>query len=270
MPKGNCVFNQAWVENQEYQSWIAEVKDNRHAFLCKLCKKVVDVRSMGESAVQSHGKGKKHQGLEKASKPAVSLTDFLSSQPEVAEQSPSSSGQSATFPTAKGRLSQATIASSVTGSETLEAEVLWTIHAINNHHSFRSSEDNAYLFSRMFRHSSVALNYKCGETKTRYLATFGIAPYFVSLLKKKVKLQTEYVLLFDESLNKELKKKQLDIHIRYWSENEVVTEYLTSEFLGHAYASTICEALEPVLTELGYRQLLQLSMDGPNVNWKVC
>ncbi|KAL8560069.1 hypothetical protein ACOMHN_041538 [Nucella lapillus] len=45
------------------------------------------------------------------------------------------------------------------------------------------------------------------------------------------------------------------------------TQYMTSEFLGHSRAADLCKALEPTITELGYNKLLQLSMDGPNVNW---
>ena len=85
----------------------------------------------------------------------------------------------------------------------------------------------------------------------------------MSLLKTKIKSETTYVLLFDESLNTNLQKKQLDIH------NEVVTRYLTSHFLGHATTDTVFEIFESVGSELGYSGLLQLSMDGPNVKWRV-
>ena len=85
-----------------------------------------------------------------------------------------------------------------------------------------------------------------------------------------MKRETEYVLLFDESLNRDLKVKQMDIHVRYWCEGMVKTTYMTSEFLGHACASDLFDSLQPTITELGFSKLLQLSMDGPNVNWKVC
>ena len=41
-------------------------------------KKVIDVKVMGESAIVSHGKGKKHKELFTASAPAVPLTSFMS------------------------------------------------------------------------------------------------------------------------------------------------------------------------------------------------
>lgn len=255
MPKGNCVFSAVWLEKEEYKQWIAPAKENKHAFYCKVCKRNVDVRAMGETAVASHAKGKKHSELVKASAPAVPLSDFFHRQESSRK--------------AASTASAGVAVSSFSGSDVLRAEVLWTINTVNKHNSFRSAEENSKLFAVMFPDSAIAANFRCGETKTRYLATFGIGPHFSSLLKSRVKSQTEYVLLFDESLNKELSLKQLDIHVRYWNGNQVTTDYLTSEFLGHAYASTVCAALEPVLTEFGYRQLVQLSMDGPNVNWKV-
>ena len=59
----------------------------------------------------------------------------------------------------------------------------------------------------MFPDSGVAKQFSCGEKKCAYLATFGIAPYFVSLLKTKIKSETTYVV-FDESLNTNLQKKK--------------------------------------------------------------
>lgn len=41
-------------------------------------------------------------------------------------------------------------------------------------------------------------------------------------------------MLFDESLNKKMQEKQMDIYIRYWNNlsSEVTTRYFGSEFLG--------------------------------------
>ena len=61
----------------------------------------------------------------------------------------------------------------------------------------------------MFPDSDIAKHFACGERKAAYLSTFGIAPHFLSLLKGKVRDQSEYVLLFDESLNSEMQSKQM-------------------------------------------------------------
>jgi hypothetical protein len=67
----------------------------------------------------------------------------------------------------------------------------------------------------MFPDSDLAKTMSCGETKSMYLSCFGIAPYFKSLVEKTTKTNP-YVVMFDESLNKELQKKQIDILIRTW------------------------------------------------------
>ena len=56
--------------------------------------------------------------------------------------------------------------------------------------------------------TDIAKSMTCAETKSMYLACVGIAPHFQALLENKVK-GDDYVLLFDESLNRELQKKGL-------------------------------------------------------------
>ena len=120
----------------------------------------------------------------------------------------------------------------------------------------------------MFPDSAIAAKFACGERKCNYLAAFGIAPHFQNLLQKRVSSSQEYVLLFDESLNPALQEKQMDVMVRLWDVNQVSTRYYTSKFLGHAYADTLQEELYGCCMSVGLRGLLQVSMDGPNVNWK--
>ena len=94
---------------------------------------------------------------------------------------------------------------------------------VESHYSCNSSERSGKLFSSMFPDSALARNFACGATKSRYMITFGLAPYFLDALKDKVKLSSDYVLLFDESLNKKNKMKQMDFHVRFWNENIVQT-----------------------------------------------
>ena len=274
MPGGNCAFNQQWLRKPEYAKWIREEKETKYSCFCCLCKKKIDLRVMGESALKSHAKGKKHIELLKASEPAVPMSCFLksaktSSAVAASTDSSVSSPQQLNLTEQTGSVPRVKMTDFCTKTDTLKAEILWTLKIVNAHNSFRSCEDS--VFASMFPDSAIARNFKCGETKSRYLATFGIAPYFSEALKKRVKDEDTYVLLFDESLNKELKLKKLDIHVRYWNtvENEICTEYLTSKFLGHACAADICDSLQPTLTDLTYKKLLQISMDGPSVNWKV-
>ncbi len=65
------------------------------------------------------------------------------------------------------------------------------------------------------------------------MSVFGLAEHFMELLKKEV--SGCFVVLFDESLNKKTQQQQMDIHVRYWKDNEVTTRYLGSEFLGKSF-----------------------------------
>ena len=60
----------------------------------------------------------------------------------------------------------------------------------------------------------------------------------------------------------------MDFVVRYWDNvnNEVSVCYLNSKFLVHAAAYIICKFNEGI-KELNKGQLLQISMDGPSVNW---
>ncbi|KAG8179991.1 hypothetical protein JTE90_007959 [Oedothorax gibbosus] len=117
--------------------------------------------------------------------------------------------------------------------------------------------------------SEVAKNFSCGENKVAYLSVFGIAPHFSSLLKSRIKNEPDYVLLFDESMNEVNQSKQLDCHVRIWDVNKVTTRYFSSDFLGHATADLLFSKIKEKCLTLGAGNLLQLSMDGPNVNLKV-
>ena len=77
---------------------------------------------------------------------------------------------------------------------------------------------------------------------------------------------TPWVLMFDESLNKVTQQKQLDLWVRYWNAKE--SKYWTSEFMGHATANDLLAVISPAIQKLLMPNLLQLSMDGPAVNWK--
>ena len=82
-----------------------------------------------------------------------------------------------------------------------------------------------------------------------------------------------FTVSFDESLNKVSQKGQMDIIVRFWSSpcGEVATRYLTSTFLEHATAQHLMNAFTLALTERGLnlKKMLQVSMDGPNVNLKL-
>lgn len=75
-----------------------------------------------------------------------------------------------------------------------------------------------------------------------------------------------FVVLFDELANDCLQSNQMDVHVKCWdSAHKVTARYYTSVFMGHSIADDIEEKL---LSTLEPAKIIQISMDGPNVNLK--
>ena len=68
-------------------------------------------------------------------------------------------------------------------------------------------------------------------------------------------------------MNEAAQFQEMDVVIRFWDEetDEVKSRYLTSVFLTRSRA----EDLLNVIQCFTLHKLFQLSMDGPNVNWKI-
>ncbi|TRY60762.1 hypothetical protein DNTS_029616 [Danionella cerebrum] len=82
----------------------------------------------------------------------------------------------------------------------------------------------------MFPDSDITKSFRCGKDKTSYIASFGVVDFIKRDFISKV--TGRFVLMFDESLNRTSKMKQLDLH----------------------------ECVDP----LDLRNLVSISIDGPN------
>ena len=100
-------------------------------------------------------------------------------------------------------------------------------------------------------------------------SSFGIAPYFRELLLPEIKKASCFVVSFDESYSHELQKEQMDFTVRYFKNDKVESRYLTSIFLGHTTAKDLKKKFEEATEQLHLKKLIQISADGPNVNWKL-
>ena len=226
--------------------------------MCKLCIKQIYTSTMGKTALTSHMKSEKHKQFEaqQHSKPQSSMKSFIQSNKESPNTSQTVSSSAKT-----------TVSSFVSKTRTLTAEVWWCSKAIDSNYSFASSVDNAYIFKKLFPDSGIASQFTCSETKSMYLSCFGIAPYIVKTLEANLKDQP-FVIMFDESLNQDMQKKQLGLILRFWDTNTVNSRYYTSDFLGRACATDPLESFEKnIECKISLQNLVQLSMDGPNVNW---
>ena len=103
-------------------------------------------------------------------------------------------------------------------ADDLKAEILWVLHTIKNHNSYKSNEQIDKLFARMFSDSDIVKGFSCGEKKTAYVCCFGLAPYFLSQLFEMT--VGPFVFLFDESLCQMTQSRQMDVYVRQWDPNK--------------------------------------------------
>ena len=121
----------------------------------------------------------------------------------------------------------------------------------------------------MFPDSKIVESFALGADKLRYLITYGIAPYFYDLLKDNVNNSDCYTVLFDGSLNRISETSQMDILLRYWDNiTTVKVRFSNSSYLGYTTHKDLLEGFNSSVSDLDLSKIIQLSMDGPNVNWK--
>ena len=107
-----------------------------------------------------------------------------------------------------------------------------------------------------------------------FFVELGIEQYH-SLYKKLAVLGIGLINMFDsnerinESLNTQLHEEQMDFIVRYFNKDRVTCRYLTSGFLGHTHAEDLKKKFKEGIKDLEKKKMLQVSMDGPNVNWKL-
>lgn len=152
-----------------------------------------------------------------------------------------------------------------------DAEIRWCLKLIDSHFSMRSCVDLSDLMEMMFHDSDIAKGFSLGKDKASYMITFGLAPYFKDTLLQRLK-EKKFSVNFDEAYNAVSKKNQCDVHVSYFDEDakEVHHHYFGSSFLGHSTAKELKTGIIHVLGTLNIvNDLIQVGMDGPNVNFAV-
>ena len=81
---------------------------------------------------------------------------------------------------------------------------------------------------------------------------------------ERIKESSCYVISYDESLNKKTQSSEMDLLVRY-----VKTRYLDSQFLGHGTSIDLKRNFDETMKDLNPNKLIQIGMDGPNVNLKL-
>lgn len=282
-------FNERWLLDSEYSSWLKPVEKDPFSAFCSLCKTTFCLSNMGKRAVRSHMAGVKHKravcsvsniGVKAYFKLSVPCeTEKVVAEPSTSSDKSASSCTIGSFQASTDATIQKStpscmklskMESFVVKDEITKAEIIWCINTVMQHFSLRGSENSVSLFSEMFPDSVIASKMQLHKTKIAYTILYGLAPYFRTKLYDMCNKCSHFVVGFDESLNKVTQKGQMDLTIRFWNEenSEVSTRYLGSVFLGHSTAVDLLNGFLSGLDQLDINKLLQVSLDGPNVNKK--
>ena len=124
-------------------------------------------------------------------------------------------------------------------------------------------------FQSMFTECPIAQKFQHRPGKLKYVINWGLAPHFKDLLKTKLQNFEFFLISFDESLNKSTQNCQMDIGIRFWSQEakQVEVRYWDSQFLGHAISRDLLENFNKSLVVLDLSKIIHISVHGPSLNW---
>ena len=265
------IFNPLWLEDDEFKSWLCSSKESDKA-RCKLCKKDFELSNMGRQALISHASGKKHKEIDIKIKAFFNpkKKDLVQNKENECKETSIESSSSEVKTSSSSKV-QATIELATNNVEHTKAEILWTLKATSAGYSNNSCTNNAKLFQLMFPDSKISQSFKLGPTKLKYLTNFGIAPHYKSVLLDNVRNSPCHVISYDESLNSKTQSSEMDLLVCYFDETElkVKTRYLDSQFLGHGTSTDLKRNFDDAVKELDPNKLIQVGMDGPNVNLKL-
>ena len=241
--KDKTYFNKSWLNHVDFKEWLEEDVDGER-FKCTWCthRESFALSNMGIQALKHHMTSKKHLSYKKSKQSSNSITSYFG-----------------------GASSSVSNNSSATATSTT-AEIYWAMKCVKENWSANSSDDNNALFTQMFPDSEIAKKFCMNRTKFSYVVNFGLGPFFKNVLTERVSKSAFFSISFDECFNKVLQKTQMDLIVRYMHERKVYSQYLSSAFLGRCKAVDLKKAIMKEIEGLNLSNLIQISMDGPNVN----
>lgn len=269
MPKNLTQFNTSWLSrvdanNDPVKIWL-KMGSTSTTFKCSLCQTSdLSCGNQGWKAVEQHMNIHKHKQILSQWKNNMKFT--VSTQSSSSSTNPSTSTSTSIPILERSNNKDKTLSLE---DQITKAEILWSLNVAAKGFSYSSCDELNELFSSMFPDSAIATKFTIQADKMSYVISHGLGPYFKKLMIEDVKKADKFVLIFDEQTNNQ-NKKQLDMFLRYWSNEKqgVTNRFYKSVVLGHAYATTIRDViLESFATDgLDLNKLLMLGRDNPNVN----
>ena len=177
--------------------------------------------------------------------------------------------KSTTSSSANKVLSQSTFDTSIIFNSVIKAEIICLLFSVCEGFSNNSAKYSNQTFESMFSECPKAQKFQLGPDKLKYVISWSLAPHYKELHKPRLQNSEFLVISFDENLNKPTQNCQMNIGIRFWSQEakQVEVRYWNSQFLGHATSGDLLENFNISLVGLDLSKIIQISMDGPSVNW---
>nr|CAD7432076.1 unnamed protein product [Timema monikensis] len=126
-----------------------------------------------------------------------------------------------------------------------------------------------FMTKLMSPECSIANAFTLGGDKAAYFIVHCLAPFFHNNLLGRLKSCNNFVICFDEELN--IQRGQMDIVIRFWDKenHKVINPGLNSVFFDRSTAEELLKHFLGGISPLPLSKLIQVSMNGPNVNLKL-
>lgn len=235
---------------EDTYDWLKEDGVEGYAY-CNFCKTKFKIDNSGIGQVKAHASTTGHVHKEKLLSGKTKQRVFVTSKDKGVSLSSSTL-----------RLSPE--------EQVTRAEIIQALDCVESNYSFSSMSNDNKKFRLMFPGNDIANAYEQGETKTKCMIQFGIAPHFRKEMLNDFK-NKPFTFKFDETTTSQI-KKQYDGYVQYWSTKmeKVINRYCGSLFLGHCAAKDLLNHFFDFGKEMNWDTslLLHLGMDGPNVNLK--
>ena len=240
---GDCHFQNKWLLMAEFEKWLKPSNNSKVAF-CSLCMKDINLGTRGISNVRSHASSKMHLDIVKSVSKQVDIAESMgvkkiAKTPRISPCGSNDSPINSTSQTSSSTSKHNFIAQSSSYKDNItKAEILFCLKLVASHTPLHFAADLNEMLRMAFPDSDIASGFQLGNNKAAYTINHGIAIYYERKNLSVVAKCKFLVAQFDESLNKISQRGQMDLHLRYVNDDNMIESlYLTSAFLGKATAN---------------------------------
>lgn len=236
MPQETAATNK-WMPNapskaKMYSNWLRQGK-KKSTFLCTVCNTELSFANGGWANLKSHAEHSQHlqflrDSIEIGQSPVSNPTKSSSTNTSTSEgiRRSTTALPPIGHKPSSWTLYQSTDRQLTHAEKVIRAECYWTMASSQLGFSSALSQSMPDLFASMFPDSRIATDFAKADHHCSHVMIKGTTQFFLQEFIKDVLNAPVYSLIFDENIVTG-GSKQLDVHVRYWSEykESVVTRY---------------------------------------------